>query len=149
MNKKVYQHGRRYAEKLDPINFKDILHDAYIRWYDKCQKDLFDEKEGTVIRVIKNTWVTSKGPNRYMWRGQYYPKVYSSDFLDELLNYNDPESQMISKETLEKYIEKIDKFDFTKRLVYRYSLLGYKGVEIENLTNISRQLISYHLNRPN
>lgn len=56
MNKTTYTNSRRYVYSLkleDPI---DLLHDAYLKWYDKTGNDLFDEPQYRVFAIIKYTF---------------------------------------------------------------------------------------------
>jgi DNA-directed RNA polymerase specialized sigma24 family protein len=68
MNVKNYRQAQRYVDKL--CADRDYVHDAYLRWYDKCGKDLFDETNGTVIRVLKYTILNAWEKGGYMVNGE-------------------------------------------------------------------------------
>lgn len=52
----IYDRAVEYAFRLNPRLCKDIVHDSYLTWYDKHKKNLFEEKESTVMAFIRKTF---------------------------------------------------------------------------------------------
>lgn len=79
-----YETAKGYAFKLDNKYYKDIIHDAYICWYNKTGKNLFDEHRGVISQVVKNIWLSSlKKRNQYIYNGE---KRYR-EYIETLTEY--------------------------------------------------------------
>lgn len=76
MNKKAYKEAKDYTYFLDSKNYKDIVHDAWLKWFEKTGKDLFSEDRPLITRVIKNVIGTGLSTRKFMWRGKIYNKRY-------------------------------------------------------------------------
>lgn len=74
MNLDNYRKAQRYADKARVTD--DCVHDAYLRWYDKCGKNLFDEHNGTVVRVLRNTIMRIWQDRKYMVNGERFDRQF-------------------------------------------------------------------------
>jgi hypothetical protein len=52
----IYEKAVDYAYNLNSTLCKDIVHDAFLSFYNDHNKNLFNEKEVVVISKIKETW---------------------------------------------------------------------------------------------
>jgi hypothetical protein len=88
MTNELYHEACDYAYKMSPALFTDIVHDAYISYYDKTQKNLFEEDRGTVLKTVKKTF----------WK-KYFHKNIGKTFRDKMKqNRMTPEDEFISRE---------------------------------------------------
>ena len=160
MNLENYRLGQRYAWTLaEKKDSGDILHDAYLTWYDKKGVNLFDEHPGTVFRVIKYTFLDSLKKNHKYWNyeGQRYT-TNCVDFADQICNSRTPEDEYISQE-LKKNCQKIvqqlsersnSRINGVKSKlaeVYELMLSGYKNFEISEILGLSRPAITFYANQ--
>lgn len=81
----TYRQALRYATYIEWRTPKDIVHDAYLQWYDKTGKDLFDEDAILVMSMVKYAIRRHYQKSRptFMWRGEFYPRTHipvSTDF---------------------------------------------------------------------
>ena len=147
--KLAYTQGWRYAFRLNKYLFKDILHDAFLHWYNKTGKDLFEEGNGTVCRVIKLTYygyyIANNTRNRKF-----------EDFEEQSVTTLTPEQQLIEAQTLEitegrikeinDYIEAhYPKTASNMIMAFSMKLEGYVRKEIAKALNVSRQTINYYM----
>lgn len=66
-----YDTARGYAFKLDSKDYKDIVHDAYLRWFDKTGNNLFNEPRSTITNVVKYVWLEKlRKRNQYIKNGE-------------------------------------------------------------------------------
>lgn len=147
-----YRNALSYAYKLNQKLYRDICHDAYLKWYNKTGTDLFEQHEGVVIKTIKNTWYTNYiSPSRVMIKGekvfkQYVPFVtgdhYDEDHLVKkvtLSNDITPEDEYIANELHDRIVDYADisqtvgnnMIDPTLYLtIYKYALAGWSQTQI-------------------
>lgn len=76
------------AYNLCPPAATDIVHDAFVAWYDKTKRNLFDEREKIVMNMVKRTY----------W-SKYFDNS-SVSFNDRLKqNLTTPEDEYIEQES--------------------------------------------------
>lgn len=165
-----YQKALNYAFHLNKELFRDITHDAFMRWFEKTGKNLFDEHERIVISVVKRTWWSNYiGPSRIMYRGKRYGKWFkrmdeiggdgvgggdstpsyrkqSRWFMSRPALYNavTPEDELIAKD-LDEWFRRCD--NETRLDIYLYAIQGYTQSEISKIMELSPQLINYYFKR--
>lgn len=155
-----YQKAVGYAYHLDHSLAKDIVHDAFTKWFDKTGKNLFDEHERTVISVVKKTWWTNYfGPSRIVYKGKKYPKrnrQFSEDgylspksarwLMGRTTLYQSvtPEDEYIAKE-FDEWFRNCD--NQTHLEIYLHAVEGYKPIEISKILGLSPQLVSYYFKK--
>lgn len=149
MNNKQYQQAVRYGIKMaGEYHAKDLVHDAYLRWYAKTQSDLFDQSNGTILRVIKNTRSSQYSREGFMWRGKTYPKTYRrlNDPLEtyEVIGPGDPESILLSKEVFGVLKNQLNEFD---QQTLNNMIQGYLLKEIGELQERSGPVITSSVKR--
>jgi len=137
MNKKNYQQAVRYAMKIqDQYHSKDLVHDAYIRWFNKTGQNLFDQPEGRILRVVKYTWKSQYSSQGFMYDGVIYPKTYKR--LDDpeepfsLSSDNTPEQVFLSKEVFNQVYAGLSEFDSQ---TFTNMIEGYLIKEMQEIQN--------------
>src|SRR5580765_1011671 len=48
-----YHKAKRYILKCNQVWGRDFLHDAYIQWFEKTGKDIFEENIYTILTVLR------------------------------------------------------------------------------------------------
>lgn len=84
--KKAYREAMGYAFKLDSQNYKDIVHDAYVKWYIKTGDNLFEQHRGVITKTVKNIFFNSLSSSKWMYDGEIFSKEFLrilSDVVDE------------------------------------------------------------------
>lgn len=157
MNVENYRKARSYSFKLDSELYRDILHDAYLAWWNKCERDLFDEHIGTIIKTVKYTFFAHLKNN--VW---FYNKVNQGqrkfvEFDENIFYATTPEDEYIATELLGEYMELINSVpkdravftgnEETTKEILTKRLNGYTNKEIAEEMGISKALITYYLNR--
>lgn len=159
MNTTNYTKGRSYCFHLDKTLYRDILHDAYLNWFEKTGLDLFDEPERKMMRIIKNTW-----------RGYYIAKNKVINQKARWTNYTDPtetSNESTSRETTARtktyyatdvtpedimIAKEIDEAEMATNSsiqlqIYLYAVQGYKPYEIAVLMGMCKGNIAYYFKK--
>lgn len=156
MNLRIYQNAKRYATKIkynDPI---DLVHDAYVNWYDKTGQDLFDLPERRVMSIISFTFRGWLSKNRWTYdkvtQGQRQYVQFRDDVTEEASTvhaYNKitPEDECVAGELLDRMRELIDIARPPVKEILEYKLAGYHNNEISEELGVSKSLITYYLNK--
>lgn len=88
---KNYYKAVRIAKSYAGPWYRDIVHSAYITYWNKYESNLFDEHEGTVLRYVKNQY------------GNFYRTYYKDIRLKERtgeivqheeIDYTDPQFEL-------------------------------------------------------
>jgi DNA-binding CsgD family transcriptional regulator len=148
VNWKSYYEARGYAWKLNPNNYLDIVHDAYIIWYNRTGNDLFEEHRGRVSQTVKFVFLNQHGAKRFMYRGQYYRKTYTESswlYSDE----DSPENVYLRQEEQDYQDSIIDRIaaNLTPIRAEIFALLreGYNQRQISKKLGVNPQNIQYHV----
>lgn len=157
----LYKQCLAYAFKLDPILYRDLVHDAFITWFEKTGKNLFEEENKTAIAVVKRKWWQFLKSTRIKiggQRGYYNPWTGESRngkrgtltkrFADvklmelpQMRNNVTPEDEYIAKELHEQFLN----VGGGLRLeIYKLAVMGYKQVEIASILDERPNLINYY-----
>ena len=115
----------------------DYAHDAYIIWFEKTGRNLFEEPNHTVIKVIKNLILNGYQKNRFMWRGNLYPKV----FVNIELFAQPVEEQLVDIELYKQMLP------ITYQEIFDMLVKGYSGVDISKIKEVTPELIYYYRNQ--
>lgn len=159
VNEVNYRKARRYALKLG--GGLDLVHDAFVLWWDKTKKSLFDEPNGKMLRIIKNTYYRQWDSTRFQQDGVRHPKFFGN--IDYLLDSaSGMDYHYGSKHDLDRLVLKMgfDDFDIKMRYnevtargaklkgtygtVYRYLARGFTPTEIEEIEGISASLVWWY-----
>ena len=75
-----YDRARSYARTLEKgwvLDYRDLLHDSFIKWFDKKGTSLFDEPIGRIFNVIKYTSKAKIAASRIQVNGDrtYYRQL--------------------------------------------------------------------------
>lgn len=155
---KPYSRAIRFARKLDKEHYRDLVHDAYLLWFDKKKQSIFEAHEGQMIQTIKNIWGARLIKGRFMWRGEINNKV----FLDyngvyegmsnpnlivesKYLQYErtNPHSILEGKDFEAKLLQSLSRQEM---FVYGLCKEGYTPIEIAEVLNVYRQRVPHWIN---
>lgn len=151
----MYRKALNYAHKLDYDNHMDLVHDAYVEWWNKTQTNLFECHEGVVIQTVKNIHRSNYTRSTFMWRGVVYNKMILSynkydedqsnpDLLIEVKYKHhdkiDPCSILIADD-LESQLT--DSLNDEQKEIYNAMKEGYVPSEIAKDRGTYRQQINY------
>lgn len=134
-----YNQGRSYSYKLAKNLYKDVLHDAYVKWYDKTGHNLFDEPISRVIKVIKYTWF-----GYYVNKRKVQNRDVFVEYDDHMVNRTTPEDEMIGKELEQQFTSCDSKMQLE---IYLYAVQGYRPYEIAKVLGVSKGLLTYYFKK--
>jgi hypothetical protein len=158
-----YRQAKRYAFKLDPNNYKDICHDAYLSYYKQKQCNLFLEPPGIISNMIK--WTTFDYWKRKSWsfnkENQGVRQFSSFSDGDEMLadraNHITPIDELVASELLNRFVKLTEttrdsRAVFTKnieiiRKILQLRLQSFTNKEIAEELGVSKSLITYYINQ--
>jgi len=150
---KNYRKAIRYATKISSYeNALDIVHDAYLRWYNNTNNNLFEEENEVVINKVRQEWWNRYLKPQYTTFRSKEKKVFSNledlysfysvngvDVPIELQTTNSPEKLYIAKEQYQLLRSNLNKFD---RKTFDLWVQGYLKQEIEKEQNRSNVTIT-------
>ena len=176
MNKITYSTAKRYVQRLNLTDPLDLLHDAYLNWYDKTGSDLFDEPMPRVYTVIKYTfrahlklgdWTTGgsatyngKKVKKFITPRHTSKRQYSSfrdggtfapasDYYEaaDKADMVTPLDILIAKETRSRYLDLA--IDEKSLKILELKSLGLRNKDIAEDWNITRAMVTYYLRKVN
>ena len=162
---KAYWNARSYAFKLDPVNYKDICHDAYLSYFKSKQTNLFLEHPGTITQVIKYTTFDSWKKKSHQSRDERLQGVRQhiefkdggDEFVAHKANSVTPFDEFIANELLERYNTLVltaglsrarGKVNIIKDIL-ELRLVGFNNKEIADKLGVAKSLVTYYINRSN
>ena len=120
----TYWRAIRYAIKITGYHDREpreLVHDAYLSWYESKGTSLFDEQDYVWMRVIRNTRGKQVRARHFMWHGQLFyrdmlhldaPDFEQDTMLPSALHESTtPESVTISRELWNQVQEGLSNFD--------------------------------------
>jgi DNA-binding NarL/FixJ family response regulator len=148
MNKANYTKAKNYAFRAGRNDYVDVVHDAYIIWFDKTGKDLFDEPNRTMISVIRNTIMSKNQKKYFMYDGaQYKKKIMAEGDWETVLH----KSVFVENQTPEDIVEEIlirerleASLTVKQKPYYDLMAQGYSLKEIAQELHGSQQLASFY-----
>lgn len=164
MNVAVYNRANNYAWVLNnhlcgTTGPKDMVHDAYLRWYDKTGNDLFNEPIYRIFKIIKLTFLSDIRKNHRYWQyqGEELPS-YTQEFDNQKVNRVTPEDEYIQSEVKKNCHLKVKELSEISnsrisgrksRIMEVYELLekGFKRNEIAEELNLTRPAITHYSNQ--
>lgn len=160
--RQAYALANRYAWKLKYTDSTDLVHDCYLMWWDKNKRNLFEEPNGVICKVIKLSFLSYLKKDNYTYNKTSYGKrAYESFDSESLHTYNTitPEDHLIGKELLTSYNDLINKCQDSRavftgnvdslRLILKRRLEGFNNKEIADELGVSKSLITYYLDQTN
>ena len=144
MNKENYQKLKRYAFKVRKGNTDhlDMLHDAYLYWVEKKNRDLFDENNSTACAVIKNIILHDYQKRHvFMKNGE---KVYRS-FEDIDTCVSSPSPDTLAGDHLDTHIRTVIQDRNNNMFIYTFDGLveGYSQKEIAESLGVTPSYVSW------
>lgn len=143
MDKISYSDAGRYVMKItgDNWNYKDILHDTWIKYYERTGKNLLEEHKGFVMRAIKFTIWNRLRDSKKMPIEEYHEMP--SMIFDPLMMYQTQEFYTNLYDLVDQYKGNISPFLLKK--IIRLVDEGYSFYpEIANMLQMSQQKLQYH-----
>lgn len=159
-----YSKAKRYCRKLlNDVNngdrsmtHVDLLHDAYLLWYEQKNQNLFENPVGKIARVVKNINGTKLSKNTWFWRGQTNRRQFSEDIISKISVEKDderqtsesllyswgmefPKQQYESQDFVDNIKKSLTEFDAR---VLDLKLEGYKEHEIQKIMGRSNPIIT-------
>jgi DNA-directed RNA polymerase specialized sigma24 family protein len=133
-----YNKAKRYLRKVDPILYKDILHDAYLNYFRRTGLNLFERSNGNVIGVVKNQWFENLRKGMYKKGGVRFPFQFSP-FEDQTITTTTPLDIFIANETYETISNRTLGFQHPSVAagVLELKYEGYDNEEIAEKLNLS------------
>lgn len=146
-----YNRLRSYCYVLKGENYMDLLHDAYLAWYDKTGKNLFEEPNYTGTKVIRNIMLSQNQKNYFMWRGEKYRKEFIPS-VSEIGNQGRMSEVAYKSRVAVSRVTPLDEAigEDMAHLIspdFGMVLAGHTQAEIASLTGKSQQLVHYHLKK--
>lgn len=159
VNEVNYRKARRYALKLGAG--LDLVHDAFVLWWDKTNRSLFDEPNGKMCRIIKNLYYRQWDSTRYQYDGVRYQKVFNNinHILDSKTGLDISQADSRDRNRLVMFsgfddfdikmrynevVAKGEKLKGTYGTIYRYLSRGFTPTEIEEIEGISASLVWWY-----
>lgn len=146
MNIDTYRQALRYAIYVEWRIPRDIVHDAYLLWYDQTGKDLFDEPPRLVTAIVKTAIRRTYSASRkvYQWNLEKHHRVWipiKEDPTHEGEGYT-PSTVMVDSVDLERTKKLLKKVLSPKQKdILKYVQLGYTGTEIAKKNGVSPQAV--------
>jgi len=160
MNAIMYKKAQSYAYKCRPDEYKDLVHDAWVVWWDKKGEDLFDQDERLVMRVLKYIVLSRSQKDYFVENGERHHKLfinvekltgtsYDSEFNTKtlkslqnspLLLETTPETILADKDELE-----VIRKSLTDKQKSVFDLLA-EGLERKQI-DMSQQLCNYYVSQ--
>ncbi len=150
----LYDKCLSYSRRRDRTAYEDIVHDAFLTWFDKTGRNLFEEPEITALSVVKKTWqgkywqrtkITVGGRmGRYGWKGELVKRQFINADKVLMVNRVTPEDEYIAQELHELFMS----MDSELRLqIYLYAVEGFSQTEIAKMLNQSKSFINYYFKK--
>jgi DNA-directed RNA polymerase specialized sigma24 family protein len=149
LNKQAYREAWGYTYKLRRSDNVDIVHDAYIRWYDTTGRDLFDEHRGTIARALRYSYLKSMSRTTFKYKGESFVRHYrSKDDINaddipahEFVTHDTPFDTLITEES-----ENLIKHSLSpgQLRVYSYFKQGYNTQEVADELGMTRNGAGRH-----
>lgn len=158
MDLRIYQKAKRYAARIKYNNPIDLVHDLYLKWYDKTGQDLFDEPEGRVMSMIWKECSNSIRKGQWMFMGKRYAKVEvtfsEGHYIDDVIPPHKwspitPLDYVIGKELYQRFADVVDKADNDTKKILEYKRQGYNEKEIAKELNMSQYKVRNKLKQVN
>src|SRR6478609_6745292 len=148
MNTKRYGMGLRFAAIFNSEFRYDILHDAWLYYFEKTGNDLFTinlkNESGYMYTVIKKAfyrWLYAEGKN-------YTYKDVRRSFVPLLAETGDENFIVAGNQEACFELNRVttigDTLVGTQGMVYRYLFRGYRPFEISEIEGMSQPLIQYY-----
>ena len=158
MNTTNYNKAVRYALKLKYNDHLDLVHDAYLRWYEKEGEDLFDKPLGRILRVVKLTFLDFLKRGKYQTGPKGNQNGTSGKFVvpketgrRQFISYNEhvavavtPEDIMIADE-LDTVLQMTD--SKIQLDIYLLAVQGFRPYEIAELLGMGKNHVSYYFKK--
>lgn len=132
----------------------DLLHDAYLSWYENKGENLFENPVGRIARVVKNVNGNNLSKRNWNWRGQVNRRQFSEDVVGVTNTDNEiktsesllgawgmefPKQQYESQDVVDNIKKNLNEFDCA---VMELKMEGYSNREIEKIMERSNPIIT-------
>lgn len=143
---RLYRNALKYAKKLDPVNYMDLVHNAFVYYYGMSGGgNLFlDRPEPYVMRCVK-----------FMHKWHYNVEVKNKHFVEVTEGdamADDLVAEIESEDSIETMTENVARYssggtvsvspEKLQKTLY-YLNIGYSGNEVAEIMGVSAAVISY------
>lgn len=153
MNLSNYYQLQSYCWHLAGSLYRDLLHDAYVKWYEKTGNNLFNEPNVLGAKVIRNIHFNNLQKQMWTYRGRMYRRhniEATSGRGDQGREGNEDRGVYVPE-------YRVTPYDFSngKELLARINtspevgmvLEGYSQVEIASRLKKSTSLVNYYVTK--
>lgn len=137
MNNVNYYKARSYAWKINHDDYMDVLHDAYLSWFNKTGDNLFDEPMPRVLKVVKLTYMA-----RWKAISRHNTEFVGLGDLDTA-GVDTPENILIAKETKQRYTNLATNEKSAE--ILELKSLGLRNVDIAEKWNVTKAVVTWYL----
>ncbi len=149
--KQSYYRSCGYAFHLNKYLYKDLVHDAWVKYFCNTGNDLFNESPYFIAKAIRYAYQDIWGKEYYMKDGVRYQRQFVVN--DSISHSMTPEKILISQEFCQEFFKRIDSYESPNNQKLRLKefvelvLLGYSQSEIAEIMGIGRTNVTYYKNK--
>lgn len=148
MTNENYYKARRYLYRLDPILYRDVLHDAFVNYYTKTGLNLFDQNNHYIMVVIKNELLMQYRRSNFEVNGNKF-RFEFVEFEDHRCTRHTPLDHLIRKDTYEHLVTRLQNFNKNKKVATKIFNLRIDGFTIEQIAGkikLSKPTVQRYIN---
>lgn len=152
MSRSIYYRVQQYARTLDPVIYKDLVHDTWLHNYTRDGTNLLDKPIFLIFKAVKLVYLNRIKSNYWHWRGEKGYKDFR-DCTDELHEQSDPNRLQDDKTSSNMVIEDLftritkDKSKFHKQKLKDITIMfsdGYNVSDVADKLHLSDRLVRYY-----
>lgn len=144
MNNDVYWKARSYAFRLEPGLYRDLVHDAFLDYAVKRNKNLFDEPLGVIFRVIKNKFFDFLKAKYVRNYEEYNDHLITTTTPIDILEYQELDERIKGSPSM---LNNNNSKPEILQAIIDLKLRGFTNTEVAEELNLSKALIGYYLKR--
>lgn len=146
-----YWKARRYAYKLNTTLYRDIVHQAYVKYFERTGLDLFQQPNRKIMRVVRNSYYELLREYSYKRGSKNSYTRYYYEFIEHGDNYavtkTTPEDILIGNQLEERLADVIEDFKYpvVARDVIDLARQGYSPKEISTSLNLAKSSVNRYI----
>lgn len=147
--KKNYSTARRYAGKLKPYSPTeplDLVHDAFVTWYKKTGKNLFDEELPTVLTCVRYVFLDFIKRKKWSKDKEWQGTRQNVELEEHHVVYSiTPHDELVGKELMERMKTLLNETNGMLHQIIEKRFEGFTNTEIAEKLVVAKSLITYYL----